>query len=40
LRIVNLRAYYDVLSDPEDTVVIVGIKERSTLRVGGEVVIL
>jgi mRNA-degrading endonuclease RelE of RelBE toxin-antitoxin system len=42
LRIGNLRAYYDVRTDPENTVLIVavGIKERSTLRIGGEVVIL
>ncbi len=42
LRVGNLRVYYDVLTDPEDTVLIVavGIKVRSTLRIGGEVVIL
>lgn len=40
LRIGNLRVYYDVLEDPEATVVIVavGVKDRSTLRIGGEVV--
>jgi mRNA-degrading endonuclease RelE of RelBE toxin-antitoxin system len=42
LRIGNLRVYYDVLSEPEATVLVVavGVKERSTLRIGGEVVIL
>ena len=42
LRVGNLRAYYDVLTDPEATVLIVavGVKDRSTLRIGGEVVIL
>jgi len=41
LRIHNLRVYYDVLTDPEATVLIVavGVKDRSTLRIGGEVVI-
>jgi hypothetical protein len=37
-----LRAYYDVLTDQEATVLVVavGVKERSTLRIGGEVVML
>ena len=42
LRIGNLRAYYDVLTEPEAAVLIVavGVKDRSTLRIGGEVVTL
>jgi hypothetical protein len=42
LRIGKLRAYYDVFTDPEATVLIVavGVKDRSTLRIGGEVVTL
>lgn len=42
LRIGHFRVYYDVLAEPEDTVLIVavGIKDRSTLRIGGEVVTL
>jgi hypothetical protein len=42
LRVGKLRAYYDVLTEPEATVLIVavGIKDRSTLRIGGEMVIL
>lgn len=42
LRIGKLRVYYDVLTEPEATVLIVavGVKDRSTLRIGGEVVTL
>lgn len=42
LRIGKLRVYYDILTEPEATVLIVavGIKDRSTLRIGGEVVML
>ncbi len=42
LRIGTLRAYYDVFSVPEPTVLVVavGIKERSILRIGGQVVAL
>jgi len=42
LRVGKLRAYYDVLTDQEATVLVVavGVKERSTLRIGGEVVTL
>jgi mRNA-degrading endonuclease RelE of RelBE toxin-antitoxin system len=42
LRVGKLRAYYDVLTEPEATVLIVavGIKDRSTLRIGGEMVML
>lgn len=42
LRIGKVRAYYDVVTDPEATVLVVavGVKERSILRIGGEVVIL
>jgi hypothetical protein len=42
LRIGNLRAYYDVLSEPEPTVLIVavGMKDRSTLLIGGEIIAL
>jgi mRNA-degrading endonuclease RelE of RelBE toxin-antitoxin system len=42
LRIGNLRVYYDVLESPEATVLIVavGVKDRSTLRIGGDVVTL
>ena len=41
LRVGKLRAYYDVLTDPATVVVVaVGIKDRSTLRIGGEVIVL
>jgi mRNA-degrading endonuclease RelE of RelBE toxin-antitoxin system len=42
LRVGTLRVYYDVLADPEPTVLVVavGIKDRSTVRIGGEVVTL
>jgi len=42
LRIGTLRVYYDVLMDTEATVLVVavGVKDRSTLRIGGEVVML
>ena len=42
LRIGKLRAYYDVLTNPEPTVLIVavGIKDRNTVHIGGEVVTL
>jgi len=40
LRIGDLRVYYDVEDEPEPTVFIraVGIKKRSQLRIGGEVI--
>ena len=42
LRVSKLRVYYDVLADPEPTVLVVavGIKDRNTVRIGGEVVTL
>jgi len=42
LRVGNLRVYYDVLTDPEATVLIVavGIKVRDAVQIGGEVVTL
>ena len=42
LRVGKLRAYYDVLTNPEATVLIVavGIKDRNTVQIGGEVVTL
>jgi hypothetical protein len=42
LRVGQLRVYYDVLPAPEPTVLVVavGVKDRSTLRIGGEVVAL
>jgi len=42
LRVGKLRAYYDVLTHPEATVLIVavGIKDRNTVQIGGEVVTL
>ncbi len=38
LRIGDLRAYYDVLEEPEKRVLVraVGIKIRSSVRIGGE----
>lgn len=42
LRVGKLRAYYDVLTSPEAVVLIVavGIKDRNTVQIGGEVVTL
>lgn len=42
LRVGKLRAYYEVLTTPEATILIVavGIKERNAVQIGGEVVTL
>jgi hypothetical protein len=42
LRVGKLRAYYDIVTNPEPAVLIVavGIKERNTVQIGGEVVTL
>jgi mRNA-degrading endonuclease RelE of RelBE toxin-antitoxin system len=42
LRVGKLRAYYDVFTSPEAVVLIVavGIKDRNTVQIGGEVVTL
>jgi len=42
LRIGTLRVYYDILEEPDETVYVraIGVKERNTVRIGGEEIAL